>query len=129
MTKTLLNDASYAVYDNAQATKKYDPYRLCQVIDTGVPYFPVTFAYAMPKNSPFFAAFYYHLSQLKEIGAIKRYHDANEGEAQECPDYSGKALSGGQCFTAFIILMIGAGMSSFWLWYVKENTSLRLAQT
>ena len=59
----------------AQATKALQPYLKCQVIDTGVPYYPVTFAYAMPKNSPFFEAFDYHIKHLKEIGAVKRYHD------------------------------------------------------
>ena len=110
-----MQDSSFAVYDNAQSTKKYDPYLSCHVIDTGMQYFPVTFAYAMPKNSPFFAAFYYHISQLKEIGAIKRYHDANEGDSQLCDDSSGMPISGGQCFTAFIILLFGAGFSLSWL--------------
>ena len=111
----MVKDSSFAVYDNAQSTKKYEPYISCDVIDTGVQYFPVTFAYAMPKNSPFFAAFYYHISQLKQIGAIKRYHDAYEGDHQLCPDTSGVPISGGQCFTAFIILLVGACFSLFWL--------------
>ena len=117
LTQTLLKDSSYAVYDNAQASKEYEPYLTCKVIDTGVKYFPVAFAYAMPKNSPFYAAFHYHISKLKEIGAIKKSIDAYEAEAQVCPDYSGKPLSSGQCFTAFIILIIGAVMSALWFGY------------
>ena len=102
------------MYDNAQASKKYEPYLSCAVVDTGVPYFAVAFAYAIQKNSPFYAAFHYHISKLIEIGTIQKSIEANEGEGQVCPDYSGKPLSAGQCFTAFIILIGGAGISALW---------------
>ena len=115
LTELLANDPSYAVYDNAQATKALLPYLKCQVIDTGVPYYPVTFAYAMPKNSPFFEAFEYHIKNLKEIGAVKRYHDMEQTSLDPlCPDYSGLPINEGQCFTAFIILIFGASISFIW---------------
>ena len=111
----LLKDSSFAVYDNAQATKEYEQYKNCSVIETGVPYFPVTFTYAMPKSSPYFAAFQYHIEQLKEIGVIKRYHYENQGEWQICEEYGGKPITEGQCFTAFTILLAGAIISFLWL--------------
>ena len=114
VTELLVSDPSYAVYDNAQATKALQPYLKCQVIDTGVSYYPVTFAYAMPKNSPFFEAFNYHIKHLKEIGAVKRYHDMDRVPDPDCPDYSGQPINQGQCFTAFIILIVGASISITW---------------
>ena len=111
----LLKDSSYAVYENAQASKKYAPYLTCKVVDTGVQFFPVAFAYAMPKNSPFYAAFHYHISQLKAIGTVQRAVEAYESESQVCPNYSGMPLSISQCFTAFLFLLIGVGISTLWL--------------
>lgn len=110
-----MKDSSFAVYDNAQATKRYEPYLSCDIVDTGIQNFPVTFAYAMPKNSPFFALFQYHIGQLKEIGVFKRYQDEHGGEYRTCPYNSEMPMSQNRCFTAFIILLDGAGMSLLWL--------------
>ena len=115
MTETLLKDSSFVVYDNAQASKKYAPYITCQVVVTGMKYFPVQLAYAIPKNSPFYGAFHYHISKLKEIGTIKRYVDSYEGLDQVCPDYSGKPLPSSQCFTAFLVMIFGVANSALWL--------------
>ena len=121
LTEILAKDPSYVVYDNAQATKAMEPYVKCLVIDTGVQYYPVTFAYAMPKNSPFFEAFEYHINHLKEIGAVKRYHNMYKTQDPVCPDYSGMPLNEGQCFTAFIVLFLGALISFAWFGYFNTG--------
>ena len=110
----LLEDPSFAVYSDANAMKRLDAYKMCDVIDTGVYFFPGTLAFAIPKNSPYFPLFQYHIGQLRETGLIKQYHDENEGEPQVCEEYSGKPITGGQCFTAFTILFVGAGISILW---------------
>ena len=110
----LLEDPSFAVYSDANAMKRLDAYTMCDVIDTGVFFFPGTIAFAMPKNSQYFPLFQYHIGQLRETGLIKQYHDENEGDPQFCEEYSGKPITGGQCFTAFAILFVGAGISIVW---------------
>ena len=109
-----MEDPSFAVYSDAKAMKSLDAYKNCSVIDTGVYFFPGTITFAMPKNSPYFALFQYHLGQLREIGLLKQYHDEYEDEPQLCEEYSGKPITGGQCFTAFTILVVGAGISILW---------------
>ena len=111
----LLEDPSFAVYSDANAMKRLDAYKMCDVIDTGVFFFPGTIAFAMPKNSQYFPLFQYHIGQLRETGLIKQYHDENQGEPQVCEEYSGKPITGGQCFTAFTILFVGSGISILWL--------------
>ena len=110
----LLEEPSFAVYSDANAMKRLDAYKMCDVIDTGVFFFPGTIAFAMPKNSQYFPLFQYHIGQLRETGLIKQYHDENEGDPQVCEEYSGKPITGGQCFTAFSILFVGAGISILW---------------
>ena len=131
VSKMLAADSSYALYDSI-VTKQYDPYLSCKIIDTGVIYNRITFNFAMPKNSQYYAAFYYHISKLKEGGVIKRYQNEEEPTAQNCPDFSGKAITGGQCFTAFLTLMIGAGVSSVWFifeWLIPKTTFSSLLDT
>ena len=47
---------------------------------------------------------------MKERGTIGKILKKYEAEDQVCPDYSGKPLGFGQCFTAFIALLIGMGI-------------------
>ncbi len=48
----------FALYDNFYASVTYEPYKTCQVIPIPVEYFPVQFAYAFQKDSPYFDAFW-----------------------------------------------------------------------
>ena len=63
----------------------------------------------MPKNSPYYARFHYEINALKEGGMIKRYQDSRE-KIKECPEPD-RAISGGQYFSAFVLLMGTAAIS------------------
>jgi hypothetical protein len=51
--------------------------------------------------------FNFYLNELKEKGILKQIHKKYEGPGQFCPDYSGKSLGLGSCFTAFVVLIAG----------------------
>ena len=111
----MLQEHSTAVFDAAQSTKNLDTYKTCQVVDTGVNYFPLHYAYAMPKNSPFFSAFSFQIKKLKETAVIRRIFEPFKNQAQVCPDYSGRPLAMHQCITAFGFLLLGVCVSVLWL--------------
>ena len=104
-----------AAYLGEDATQSHEPYISCQIIDTAVTYLPVQFAYVMPKKSPVYQAFYYNINKLKETGTLQRYAESYARQGQVCPDYSGRAVSAKQSFTASIILIFGASISILWL--------------
>ena len=85
-------ETGFALFDNYYATTPYDVYAKCQIIDVPVQYFPVQFAYAMQKQSPYFKAFWYQMSKLKENGAFHITEKRYESQPQVCPDYSGNPL-------------------------------------
>ena len=72
-------------------------------------------SYAMQKDSPFYWAFHYHLSKMKESGSFSQIQNKYSGEQQVCPDKSGEPLDLNQCFTAFIIMAIGGGLGLIFL--------------
>ena len=108
ISKKLISDSSFAFYDS-HLVKEYAPYQTCKIVDTGVYYQWPLLSFTMPKNSPYFAAFHHQLRLLKESGVIKRYQDA-EKRSKNCPDMN-KAISGRQCFSAFVLLAIGTVLS------------------
>lgn len=114
LTGMLLTDHTSAYFED-EALKSTAPYLACEIVDTGIKYFPVQDTYAMPKQSQFFRAFYYHINSLKETGTVQRYSESYQEQYQVCPDYSGMPITGVQCFTAFIVLVIGATISFLWL--------------
>ncbi|XP_059081679.1 glutamate receptor ionotropic, kainate glr-3-like isoform X2 [Tigriopus californicus] len=107
LSMKIIEESGYALFDNFFTTISYEPYEECQIIAVPVAYFPVQFAYAFQKKSPYFDAFWYQLNKMKERGATKQILEKYEAGKQVCPDYSGKPLGFGQCFTAFIALMGG----------------------
>ena len=64
----------------------------------------------MQKNSPFYWAFHYHINKMKESGTFHKIANSYAGESKACADTSGDPLDMNQCFTAFVILLIGGGM-------------------
>ena len=104
----MAEDSSFAVY-HSRLVKEYEPYQTCKIVDTEVYYSRPPFSFAMPKNSPYYARFHYEINALKEGGMIKRYQDARK-KIKECPEQD-RAISGGQCFSAFVLLMGAAGIS------------------
>ena len=90
--------------------KEYEPYQTCKIVDTEVYHSRPPFSFAMPKNSQYYARFHYEINALKEGGMIKRYQDSRE-KIRECPEPD-RAISGGQCFSAFVLLMGAAAISA-----------------
>ena len=64
----------------------------------------------MQKNSPFYWAFHYHINKMKESGSFDQIVSSYDGDSQVCEDTSGLPLDMNQCFTAFVILLIGGGL-------------------
>ena len=97
---------------------KYDEsFISCQILNTGknIKYLPSKYAFPIKKHSPFYQAFDYHITKMKETGRIQRLFKMYEVHDQVCPDSSGMPLSTKQCFTAFGILAFGAILSILWL--------------
>ena len=84
------------------------------MIDIPVQYFPVQFAYTIQKDSPYFPAFWYQMSKLKENGAFHITQNRYKAASQVCPDYSGAPINFGQCFTAFLLLIAGIIIAFCW---------------
>jgi hypothetical protein len=57
------------------------------------------------------ALFNFYLKELREKGVLKQILKKHESPSQFCPDYSGKSLGFGSCFTAFVILIAGLCLS------------------
>jgi ABC-type amino acid transport substrate-binding protein len=114
MVQILLRRSNLVIY-GGQSIKKYREYLTCDILDTGVSFYQEQLAFAIRKNSPYFEAFSFHINRLKESGDIGRYDGIYGRQKQVCPDYSGKPISIKQCFTSFISIIIGFGVSLLWL--------------
>ena len=64
----------------------------------------------MQKDSPFYWAFDYNINKMKESGTLNQIINSYAGDSQVCADTSGLPLDLNQCFTAFVVLLIGGGM-------------------
>jgi hypothetical protein len=114
LVKTLLNHRHSVVYAES-GIRQHEAYINCNIIDIGTPVYTSQLAWAVQKHSRFYGTFGYHITKLKEIGAIHRYYKTYEIERQVCPDYSGNPLSFKQCITAFTILVGGFCLCLIWL--------------
>jgi hypothetical protein len=48
---------------------------------------------------------------MREKGILKQIMEKHESPRQMCPDYSGTPLGLDNCFTAFLVILIGLGCS------------------
>ena len=110
-----MEDSTIAVFDNALSIKSHRDYLSCAIVDIPKRYFPVQMAYTIQKDSPFRAAFTYHIKQLKESGIVDRIKARYEIKDQICPNNIGKPLKYSQCVSAFALMLGGGGMSIVWL--------------
>ena len=116
LIKMILQNPNAAAF--TEMSLKYDEsFISCQILNTGniIKYFPSKYAFPIKKNSPFYQAFVYHITKMKETGRLQRLFKLYEVHDQVCPDLSGMPLSSKQCFTAFGILALGLGLSILWL--------------
>ena len=112
----MLFEEPQGAYFGDKATKSRQSYLSCQIVDTDIKYLSLQYTFPMSKGSQFFPAFYYYISKLKEAGIVKKHLvEWNAVQGQVCPDYSGMPICYTQSFTAFIILVAGAGIGILWL--------------
>jgi hypothetical protein len=83
-------------------------YKNCQLKVIPGKYDFKPYAYGFQKDSPLLPVFNYFLKQFQERGALKKITNSYKIGKQSCPDYSGQSLGFSSCFTAFLVLMIGA---------------------
>ena len=108
-------DASFAAYANALSMKSYDEYLTCKIIEIPPKYIPFQMGYKIQKNSSFYEAFSFYITQMKESGVVDRIKVTYQGKDQVCPTYEGKPLHLRQCFSALMIMSLGIGLSLVWL--------------
>ena len=82
MSEYIINDPDFVLFDNYYASRSYNPYIDCAIIDVPIAYFPVQFVYGIQKQSPYFDAFWFQLNRLKESGATKQILERYETESQ-----------------------------------------------
>ena len=82
----------------------------CELIWIPAKYDYKPYAYGFQKNSPWLDLFDFHLKEMREKGALKQIELQYQSPPQICPDLSGKPMGFNNCFTAFGVLFLGAGM-------------------
>jgi hypothetical protein len=85
----------------------YPEFINCDVIAIPTKYDFKPYAYGFQKDSPYLDLFNFYIKELREKGVLKQILKKHESQSQICPDYSGKSLGFGSCFTAFVILIAG----------------------
>ena len=91
--------------------RTFDAYAECKILALPAKYDVKPYAYGFQKDSPFLPVFNYYLKEMREKGSMKQILDKYEPQPQVCPDYSGQPLGFGACFTAFLVLVFGAGLA------------------
>ena len=83
----------------------------CEIVQIPTNYDYKPLAWGIQKDSPFIELFNYYLKDMKEKGTMQQIFEKYESLPQVCPDSSGKAVGMDACFTAFGVLLFGAGIS------------------
>ena len=83
----------------------------CEIVEIPTKYDYKPLAWGIQKDSPFIGLFNYYLNHMKEKGSMQQIFEKYESLPQVCPDSSGKPLGMNACFTAFGVLLVGAGIS------------------
>lgn len=66
-----------------------------------------TYAFALPKDSPFVEIMNHYISKMQTKGILSRISSKYDIKTQKCPDYNGLPLSYANCGMAFIFLVSG----------------------
>ena len=109
----------FSVGYHEMALKYDEAYISCQIVDIATKYMPVQYGYGIRKGSPFYQMFYYYIRTLKETGVFHKHSMFYEGQPQQCPDFSRMPISSKSTFTAFLVVLIGMGISIIFLGYGK----------
>ena len=98
--------------------RQKDAYKSCEIVAIPVVYYPVQFAMPIQKGSEFVELFAFYTNKLIETGSVKQIINnyISTAATQDCIDYSGKPLGINQCFTAFLLLIVGSCVSLVWFW-------------
>lgn len=116
---TILDNPNYLLYEDGLGIRQSPAYLKCDIVNIFGPLRKSQIAWIMPKNSPFFRTFHYHLKKLKESGIVERYQKMYVAGDQVCPDFSGKSVSLKQCFSAFLVFIPGVFLSMTWFMLEK----------
>ena len=69
-----------------------------------------SWAFTLPKHSPYLELVNYSIDQLKESGALERILKKWKPLPPICEDKTGKPLGFRNCFTSFLVMIAGAGL-------------------
>ena len=69
-----------------------------------------SWAFTLPKHSPYLELVNYSIDQLKETGALERILKKWKPLPPMCEDKTGKPLGFRSCLTSFLVMIIGAGL-------------------
>ena len=87
--------------------RSQDIYTECQIIDLQEKSLFRTYAFALPKDSPFTEIFNHYISKMHAKGFLSKIKTKYEIKPQRCPDFNGLPLTYANCGTAFIFLAFG----------------------
>jgi hypothetical protein len=63
------------------------------------------------KHSQYVQLFNHHIQDMKEKGIFNQIVEKYQSPQQSCPNYSGTPIGFESCFTAFLVLLCGLGIS------------------
>ena len=85
-------------------------YKKCKIIALPKKYNLKSYAFILSKDSPYLPLFNYYIDQLRENGALERIFKKWEPLPPICEDKTGKPLGFRNCFTSFLVMIIGGGL-------------------
>ena len=86
-------------------------YQDCLIVATEGKYFKQPYGWPFPKFSPFLDIFNFYINEFIQTGSWDAITNKYEPKPQICPDKSGKPIEFSNCFTAFLILIVGAALA------------------
>ncbi len=119
-----IETSNLLIIKHAGYFRAFPEYANCEVIAIPAKYDFKPYAYGFQKDSPYLGIFNFYLKDMREKGTLKQILTKYESPPQVCPDYSGQPLGFDSCFTAFGILLLGAGFGL--ILYFVEWTSLQM---
>ncbi len=66
-----------------------------------------SYAFTLPKDSPYLSLFNYYIDQLRENGALERIFKKWEPLPPTCEDKTGKPLGFRSCLSCFLVMISG----------------------
>lgn len=125
LVELIISDRMYTLFDNYYSIKTFQAYKTCQIVDIPKAYESKAFSYAFAKNSPYFPVFNYYLRVMKESGGLDQIIRRYVTDEQPVCSETSAALGLDNCFTALLILGLGAFISLVCFGFERNNTRFR----